>query len=212
MKATRNLISALLGVAMLTVPVVASAQPRYQARNRPLAPTYEKVTVFRPQPALPAVVTRRAIISPLVPIHDRDDWRWRDRDHDSWRRGADRDRDDCALPPVRRYNDYRPNYPRESYNHYPAPYAVNRADARLDSLIHQRDNAVLQYRAALRRHDNTAARHLANAIEELNKQIAGVRQHIGNTYRPVSYQPYAPAGYGSPDFTPMVTPFLGSIY
>ena len=212
-------MSALLGVAMLAVPVVASAQPRYQARNRSLAPAYQKVTVFRPQPTRPVVVTRRAVVSPIVPIRDRDDWRWRDRDdhrnrdRDSWRYGREHDRDDCALPPVNRYGYHPPNYyPRESYNQYGAPYGETRGDLRLESLIHQRDNAVIQYRAALRRHDNNAAGHLANAIEELNKRIAGVRQRIGNPYRPVGYQSYSSAGYGSPDFTSMVTPLLGSIY
>src|SRR5262249_13116802 len=133
------------------------------------------------------------------------------RDRDNWRYGRNHDRDNCALPPVNRYG-YRPeNYPRESYNQY-VPYGEIRSDQRLESLIHQRDNAVIQYRAALQRHDNNAAGHLANAIEELNKRIASVRQHIGNTYRPVSYQPYSSNGYGAPDFTSMVTPFLGSIY
>ncbi len=222
MKATRNLMSALLGIAMLAVPVVASAQPRNEVRNRPVLPTYQKATVYRPLPARPIVVTRRAVVSPIVPIRDRDDWRWRDRDdhkyrnRDDGRYGRDHDRDDCRLPQVNRYDyrdGYRPDYlQRDSYNNYAPPSAEIRSDARLASLIRQRDNAVLQYRAALRRHDNTAAGHLANAIEELNKRIASVRQHIGNTYRPVSYDSYGPAGYGTPDFTSMVTPLLGSIY
>ncbi len=189
MKATRNLMSALLGVAMLAVPVMASAQPRYEVRNRPPAPAYEKVGVFRRQPARPLVVTRRAVISPVVPIHDRDDHKYRDRD--DWRYGRDQDRANCPPPRVNRYDyrtSYHPNYlQRDSYNSYAPPSGEIRSDERLASLIRQRDNAVLQYRAALRRHDNNAAGHLANGIEELNKRIASVRQHIGNTYRPVSY-------------------------
>ena len=226
MKATKNLVSALLGVAMLAVPVMASAQPRYEARNRPLAPSYQKVTVFHPQPARPVVVARRAVISPIVPIRDRDDWRWRDRDdhkyrdRDDWRYGRDHDRDNCPPPQVNRYDyrdGYRPDYlQRDSYNNYAPPSGEIRSDERLASLIRQRDNAVIQYRTALRRHDRAAAGHLANDIEELNKRIASVRQHIGNTYRPVSYDSYAPAGhgngYGTPDFASMVTPLLGNIH
>ena len=54
--------------------------------------------------------------SPIVPIHDHDDWRWRDRD-DGWRhrdrddwRGRDHDRDDASRYQRGNYYGTRPNY------------------------------------------------------------------------------------------------------
>lgn len=227
MKATKNVMSALLGVALLAMPVVASAHPRDDVRNRGPLPAYQKVAAFQPVTARPVILPRRSVISPIVSVRDRDDWRRRDRDdrwkhgdRDDWRFRRGHDRDDCPPPRVNTYdyrNGYQPNYyQRDSYDNAPQ-YQGAASDARLAALIHQRDNAVNQYRAALRRRDNVAAKHLANDIEELNKRIASVRRRLDNSYRPVNYNSYAPSAsnnaYGTPDaLTSMVAPLIGNIY
>jgi hypothetical protein len=116
MKATKNLMSALLGAAMLALPVAAAAHSYDSESNRAPVFSYEQTAANQPG---------------IVQIHDHDDWRWRDRDdgwrhrdHDEWRwrrhdrddawryrrdgsryrTVCDHDGDDCRQ--VRRFNGY----------------------------------------------------------------------------------------------------------
>ncbi len=175
MKANKGLISALLGAALLAMPVAASAHDN--GRNRVAAATYNQVRTFRPVVAQRAYVApRAALANHVVPVRDRDDWRWRDRDND-----RHNDRDDCRIaPPVNRYDSregYRPNYlQRDTYNYTPQNYRAP-VRAGLANLIRERDNARILYQKALRNGNHERAEHLRNDLAELNKRIAGVELH-----------------------------------
>jgi len=153
MKARKNLLSALLGAALLAMPITAPAYPHDGGHNRGSAPAYHQASASRPafarQNFAPPVVANNrtwvAPASPIVPIHDHDDWRWRDRDGDGWRHHRDRDdwrwrnnyyrdRENCRIAPpsnpyanyYRQYpNSYRPGYYPQSYNYAPPSYGAS---------------------------------------------------------------------------------------
>jgi hypothetical protein len=119
MKASKNLISALLGAALLAMPITAAAHPRDGGNggrfNRGPAPAYCPVPAYRPiaprayfAPRANFAPRFTAPRAPIVQIHDHDDWRWRNherwehRDRDDWR-WRDHDRDD-------RWRSRRENY------------------------------------------------------------------------------------------------------
>ena len=120
MKANKSVISALLSVALLAVPITAAAHPRDDGHNRGPAPAYHQAPAYRPVVApranyAPRVAANNQLwmtpTSPIVPVRDHDDWRWRDRD-DGWKhqdrddwRGRDQDRDDGS-----RYRREHDNY------------------------------------------------------------------------------------------------------
>jgi len=124
MKARKNLMSALLGAALLAMPITAAAHPRDGGHNRGPAPAYHQMPAFRPAVApranfradvAPRVAANNrmwmAPRTPIVPIHDHDDWRWRDRDGDGWRQ---HERNEW-----RWRNQFRNNEWRERRENYP---------------------------------------------------------------------------------------------
>ena len=234
MKARKNLMSALLGAALLAMPITAAAHPHDGGHNRAPAPA------FHPAPAAPAyrqMVEPRANFaprivaynrtwmapaSPIVPIHDHDDWRrWRDRDDDGWKHHRDRDDwrwrdhdrddgwryrrnyygyrtlcdedgDDCRQVPRYR-NFYRENYQPDSYDYSPQYYGAPFGGG-LASLIRERDNAQILYQQAVQNGNRVRAKHLRNDIVDLNNRIARARGG------------YAYSGYGAYN-TPYANPY-----
>ena len=249
MKANKNVIPALLGIALLAMPITASAHPDHgRSYNRGNAPTYRSVpaqrqyfaprATFRPAPMPQVNYNARAnwnratwMPSPARRDYDRDDYARHDRDDY-------RNRDQCDISA---YNQYRPNYNQPNYyqpNYYQpsyAPYAngygyapqYNVAPALgngLAGLIHQRDSAQLQYQMAMQRGDRVAAKHLRNAVIDLNKRIAnaeykgGVRSYGYSGPGLNAYNaPYANSygynqnqyGYGSGGLDSLIAPLLG---
>jgi hypothetical protein len=115
-------------------------------------------------------------------IHDRDD---------HFRPYRDYDRDHCDVPAYNGYRQnyyqpgYQPNYYQSSYTPYSNGYAYvpqyygAALGNGLAGLIHQRDSAQLQYQMAMRRGDRVGAKHLRNAVIELNKRIANAESKGG---------------------------------
>jgi hypothetical protein len=237
MKATKNLMSALLGAALLAMPITAAARSHDGGHNRGPAPAYHQMPAFRPAVAPRVNVAPR---SPIVQVHDRDDWRWRDRDDgwkhrdrddwrwrdhdrdDAWRdrRGnypyrtlCDEDGDDCRQVP--RYNNnlyYRQGYQLDSYNYGP-PYYGAPVGGGVANLIYQRNNAQILYQQAVQNGNRVRAKHLRNDILSLNKRIGGA----GGGYSGYGAfnSPYAGNygnGYGAPNdgFSSMFTPLFGN--
>jgi hypothetical protein len=96
MRTARNLTSALLGLAMLAVPLTAAAQAYDSNSNRDEVPIYQEAAATQPGLVLVHDDWREHHRFEHRWHHDRDDWRWRDRD--DWR--------------------YRRRYNRYTYNHY----------------------------------------------------------------------------------------------
>jgi hypothetical protein len=187
MKANKSVMSALLGAALLALPITASAHEDW--RNRAPAQTYHQMQVYQPMVApratlRPNLAPRIALndrrwvapAAPLLPVREREDWRWRHQE-------IDRPvvREHCAVaPPYNpyQYNNYRQGYQPEAYN-YATPYYGAPAGGMLANLVHQRDNAQVLYQQALRNGNRDRARHLRNDIVELNKRIADAEQRRG---------------------------------
>jgi hypothetical protein len=175
MKANKSLMSALLGVALLAMPIAASAHDDW--RNRAPAPAYNQVATNNRLWATPT--------APLARVRDRNTWRWRDRDGAGWRNLNYSNRNDyrpvaradCPVAaPYNRYpNNYRPNYDQQAYTFAPQSYR-GPSGGRLANLVHQRDSAQALYQRALRRGDRVGAKHLHNDIVDLNKRIGGAEQ------------------------------------
>ena len=208
MKATKNVISALLGLALLAMPITASAHPNHDRPNynrgnaqafRP-APAQRQYFAprasFRPAPMPQVNYNARAnwnratwMPGPAPRDFDRDDYARRHRDYD--RRDYDRDR--CDVPAYNGYRQnyyqpdyYQPNYYQSSYAPYangygyaPSYYGGQGLGGGLASLINQRDSAQFQYEMAMRRGDRVAAKHLRNAVIDLNKRIARAENRGG---------------------------------
>jgi hypothetical protein len=254
MKANKNVISALLGIALLAMPITASAHPNHERPKytRGNAPAYRSAPVqrqsfapratLRPAPMPQVNYNARAnwnratwMPGPAPRIHDRDDYLRRYRDYD---RDRDYARDHCEMPAYNGYrqnyyqpNYYRPNYYQSSYAPYSNGYGYapqyNGAPALgngLAGLIRQRDSAQVQYQMAMQRGDRVAAKHLRNAVTDLNKRIANAENRGGvgaygysglgaNAYN----TPYANSygynqnqyGYGNGGLDSLITPLLG---
>lgn len=220
MKANKSLLSALVGVALLAMPITASAhEHNYNRGNTPAyhaAPAFHGVAVpranFRPQVA----VNNRVWMRPIAPV--------------------------AHYPVAPAYNPYAYNY---GPNYYPAPYATNYVTPNcplpsnyaapyysapmaygtsaygapmsngLANMIRARDNAVIDYQRAVRASNHDAAHHLANDIAQLNKNIANARGRsgVGPAYGNFSM---ANSGYTTPygynsGLGSLVSPFLGFI-
>ena len=98
MRTAKNLTSALLGLAMLAVPMTAAAQSYNCNVNRDAVPIYQESTVNR---------------EGVVLVHD-DDW----REHHRWEHRWHHDRDDWRRHERAEDWRYRRNYNRYTYNHY----------------------------------------------------------------------------------------------
>ena len=239
MKTTRGAIAALLGFAMLAIPLTASAHPHHEEFQRGAVRRYQN---YRPVP--PAMNARA-----------------------NFRVGGPMARDRYFAPPARfapapprgyygyapapvaygpapaancplsvPYAWYAPAYPpayyQRSYAAVPPAYGTYGAPIGngLAALMHQRDGAVMQYQMAMRRGDHTAAKHLANDIHELNGRIANLRgrgygysgysaintPYVNNYNYAQGYGPgysgYGSAnyGYGNSSLETLVGPLLGN--
>src|SRR5271167_881029 len=140
MKANKSVISALLGVALLAVPITAAARTHDDRHNRGPVPAYNS---YR------HAVAPRVNFAPRAAANDR---RW--RDGDGWRDGY-RDNyrpvaaPNCPIaPPYNVYpNNYRPGYYPQAYNSAPAYYGAP-VGGGLANLVRQRNNAQILYRQA----------------------------------------------------------------
>ena len=224
MSSKKNLLSALLGAALFALPIAASARdyrPHVQPNFAPRVNTYNRVAV--------------APTSPIMKVHDRDDWRWGHHhewhhDRDDWRWKHDRDGawrwnqrsyyaapDYCRRPPYVN-NYYRPNYYQpDSYN-YATPYYGAPAGGGVAMLMQKRDYAVTQYQLAMRNGNRVRAQDIGNEIRHLNQQIADMRSRgygYGYSNNGAINNPYANAssngyGYGNGGLSSFVGPLLGN--
>jgi hypothetical protein len=172
MKANKSVLSALLGVALLAVPLTASAHE--DIRNRAPVPAYHKVVVAPKTNFTPRVADNHQMWmkpkGPAVRLPERHDERW---DHRDDYRPAPR-----YVAPVAPYNpyvnSYRPGYYAEPYNYSPNYYGAP-VGGGLANLIRQRDNAQVLYHQAVANGNHERAKHLLNDIISLNKEIARAR-------------------------------------
>jgi hypothetical protein len=223
MKATKSVISALLGVSLLAVPITAAAHPHDGDRNRGHAPAYHQAPAYRsavaPRANFGANFTPRAAANnrlwmaptaPMVAMRDRDDWRWRDRDRDDYRN----------VPPYNPYQSYNPypnsygqGYYPEAYNNAP-PYYGASVGGGLANLIRQRDNAQILYQQALRSGNRVRAKHLRNDIIGLNKSIGNTRTRggygpaYGSFNNPLANTNSNGYGYGNSNLDALAGPLL----
>jgi hypothetical protein len=218
MKANKSVISALLGVALLAVPITAAARTHDDRHNRGPVPAYNS---YR------HAVAPRVNFAPRAAANDR---RW--RDGEGWRDGYRDNYRPVAAPnfpiaaPYNVYpNNYRPDYYPQAYNAAPAyyPQAYNSAPAYygapvgggLANLVRQRDNAQILYRQAVANGNRDRAKHLLNDIIGLNKRIGGARTHDGYGAAYGTLNPYANTysngyGNGNSGLGTLVGPLLGN--
>ncbi len=179
MKANKSVLSALLGVALLAVPITASARSHDDYRNRGPVAAYHNVPAvaaranFAPRVAANDRLFMRPT-APMVRVPARDDWRWRDRDYRPVYTGP------VAAPYTPYVNNYGPGYYAVPYStpFYGAPvlggYGAPVAGY-VANLMRQRDNAQILYHQAVANGNRDRAKHLLNDIIGLNKQIARAR-------------------------------------
>ena len=127
---------------------------------------------------------------------------------ESGRGGWNRDDDDCDVRAYNRYRQsyygpdyYQPNYYQPSYAPYGngygyAPQYYGAPGNGLAGLIYKRDSAQLQYQMAMQRGDRVAAKHLRNAVIDLNKRIAHAELKSG--VRSYGYSALGLDAYNSP--------------
>ena len=226
MKINRGVISAVLGFALLAVPITASAHTRDNARYRGRVAAFRHMEAFRPAFAPRANFAGReaglgrfwtAQNAPLATAPYRG--YYGTAANYAPVAGAN-----CPIPQA--YNSYPSNYYPQAYNsaapyyaapNYAAPLAAMAAPLAgygapltgygapmgggLASLINQRNSAQLLYQQAARNGNHTRAKHLLNDVIGLNKQIAGAEQRSGQSrYNTIGYNTYAPSalnnGYG----------------
>jgi hypothetical protein len=236
MKVNRSVMSALLGVALLAMPITASAHEDW--RNRRPAPAYNS---YRHEAARANFETRWA------PRAAANNVRWRDaRDAEGWRDSYYRHHEvpamaaNCPIAPS--YNTYANPYRQQGYypqaynpapsyqgyqgyNEAPLPLQYGQYGAPMNgqvaNLIRQRDNAQVLYRQAVANGNRDRAKHLLNDMIGLNKRIASARAHGGNGSAFANLNaPYASNygagnygngyGYGGPNALSSMMPLLGN--
>jgi hypothetical protein len=225
MKTNKGVMAALLGIAMLAMPMAASAHDYsyrgpvrpYQA-YRPINPAVNFGSNFR---AAPPVALANRVYAP-------------NRFYSPNAFNAP----PTAYAPPPRYYGYAPTPPvcaagpAPSYAmgapaYYPQPYGYmppammngygSAMAPGLANMVNQRNSAQYLYRLAMQRGNYDRAHHLSNDIAQLNKNIANARWHsgIGPAYgsfnSPVaSNYGYANTyGYGNNSLGNMVGPLLG---
>ncbi len=171
MKINRGVMSALLGVAMLAIPITASAhrhdEGQYRGALRPYQ-AYRPMANFRVAP--PMAMTNRFYVPPAAyaPMSPR-----------YYAPYATASAQSCAMAAP--YSAYRQPYYQQPYNYMPPGYGAYGAPmgGGLANMIHQRDSAVYLYQLAMQRGNRNRAHHLANDISQLNKNIANARTRSG---------------------------------
>jgi hypothetical protein len=119
------------------------------------------------------------------------------RGYDSLPYTCDEDGDDCRPNTMYQggYSDIYGSNPQ----YYFMPMPGEQMMTYRDRLIRGREIAMMKYRRAVARGDKTAARHLYNAVEDLNRRIGAVNRKLNR--RAYSYAPapstYAYSGLGS---------------
>ena len=209
MKTNRGLMSAVMAIAMLAMPVAASAHPinyHYRHgyfRNSIFAPAYNRMSPYRPRVAAPVPLTNAPWIAnaaPMIPASG----------YYNYRPGYAMA---PMIPAAPCAGSYMPNIIPPAYNYATPSYGVPMT-GRLANLMRARDNADMMYAQALRNHNGVRAHHLANDIAQLNKNIANARMRGGLGPRYGNFNPmsrgygnayaYGNSGFGS------LAPFLGN--
>jgi hypothetical protein len=229
MKANKSVISALLGVALLAMPITASARTHDDGRNRGSGPAYHKMPTYRsvvgPRANFgtnfrtnltPRVVANNRLWStaPIAPLRDRDYYRPVER--------YDGPIAPAYNPYPNSYGPYPNSYPQTYYpqaygpapQYYDSPVGGVPVGGGLANLVRQRDNAQMLYRQAVANGNRGRARHLLNDIIGLNKSIGHARTRgYGAAYGTLN--PYANTysngyGNGNSGLGTLVGPLLGN--
>jgi hypothetical protein len=217
-------MSALLGLAMLAMPVAAEAHSWDYYRHRAAFPAYNRTAGFRSMVdrpmafAPPMLADNRPFMgsaAPMMPVRN-------------YYGGGG-----CAMPAAPAYNAYAPAYNSyaPAYNPYanayqpaympPAagyatPYYVAPMGGGLASMLRQRDSAEYLYQLAVQRGNRVRAKHLGNDVAQLNKNIANARMHDGlgrsyGSFNPQTASAYGNQyGYGNSGLGSLVGPLMGN--
>lgn len=209
MKLNKGVISAMLGFALLAVPLTASAHDYW--RNRAPEPAYNSYRqAFAPRANFGTNPGQRFAAN---------DWQWRDH----WRNAYRGNYGPSVAPncpvaaPYNQYpNSYQPSSYPQAYNNG-MPYGAASMPAALGNMITRRNSAQALYQQALANGNHARARHLNHDVVALNKRIgsARTRDGYGRAYGSFA-QPYASSygngyGYGNSNlntFAPMLRNFI----
>ena len=227
MKTNRGLMSAAMAIAMLAMPVAASAHPinyHYRHgyfRNRIFAPAYNRMAPYRPRIAVPVPLTNAPWIAnaaPMIPASGYYNYRpgYAMAPSDAMAPGyamAPGDAMAPMIPAAPCAGSYMPNLIPPAYNYATPSYGVPMT-GRLANMMRARDNADMMYTQALRNHNGVRAHHLANDIAQLNKNIANARMRGGLGPRYGNFNPMSGGygnsyAYGNSNFGSLA-PFLGN--
>ena len=119
------------------------------------------------------------------------------RDYDALPYTCDEDGDDCR--PNTSYDGGYSDIYGSNPQYYYMPMQGEGFGGYRNRLIYARDMAMMKYRRALARGDHKAAKHLYNAVKDLNRRIASADRRLGRTaynYAPPA-SAYAYSGLGA---------------
>ena len=212
MKTNKGLMSAIVAIAMLAIPVVASAHsPAYYVRHGFYDPRPHGF--YRSGAMIPAY--NRGMYSPTVAMP----MQFAPRPYaynPNWAPAPPAVMAAPMMPAPPCKSGYMPMTPAYNYAtpYYGSNYGSPMMGNGLANMIRARDNADAMYAQAVRNRNRVRAHHLGNDIAQLNKNIAHARVRDGMG---ASYGSFAPApgafsnryAYGNNGFGAL-TPFLGS--
>jgi hypothetical protein len=219
MKTIQSVAAALLGVAMLAMPISASAHTHYQDSYRGAARPYQ---AYRPVNPAVNFRTNLRMAPPVAPSLAMTNRYYAPNRFDGPNRFY---APATAYVPPRYYGYAAPTppvyaaaaapncpigapayYQQPSYGYMPPAYMPPAAMSTygaamtpgLASMVNQRNSAEYLYRLALQRGNGDRAHHLANDISQLNKNIANARWHsgVGPAYGSLNPMSMNRAGYG----------------
>jgi hypothetical protein len=217
MKKNRGLMSAVMAIAMLAMPVAASAHSlnyyyrHGYYRNRIMAPAYNRMA--------PIQAYNRPFMANTAPMMPAPGY-YNYRPGYAMAPGYAAAPMMPAAPCAGGYNMAPAyNYATPSYGYGSPGYGAGMPGG-LANMVRARDNAEMMYGQALRNGNGNRAHHLGLDVAQLNKNIANTRRHDGFGARYGSFNPtmaggygnsygYGNSGYGNSGFGSLA-PFLGN--
>lgn len=134
--------------------------------------------------------------------------RYYERNYDALPYTCDEDGDDCR--PNQGYDGGYSDIYGSNPQYYFMPMQGEAPAGYRNRLIYARDMAMMKYRRAMARGDHKAAKHLYNAVKDLNRRIAGADRRLGRGYNRYGYAAGAAPAYAYSGLGSYTSPYASS--